>query len=424
MRTAYKFRLYPNREQETRLSLTLEICRRFYNNSLAARKKAWDEGNGIFSISYKQQLEYAENRELVHSQVLQNVLRRLDKSFLSAFGRVRIKKAARTSAARKIQSGFPRFKSMSRYKSFTYPQSGFRLENGSRLTLSKIGSIRIFKHREIEGIIKTCTLKRDSTGCWYAILASEIDDTLRSPTSQDCTSAIGVDLGTRRERDPTTGKTTGRLATLSNGKQILYPRFFVENEERLKKAQLEVSRKELGSKNREKARIKLAKIHKKILNQRNDFMNKMSRKLVDSADLIIFERLQINGLSRGLNRSKDMHDHALRKFIQFTTYKAERAGRTVKFVNPQRTTRECSLCHQAIPMRSGDRVHNCPQCRISLDRDHVAAINILYRGLASRGISSMSDVLGYIYEMEDSTLGLRGGACVDLTDYYQNAGSL
>ncbi len=313
---------------------------------------------GIFSIPYNQQLEYAKNRDQVHSQVLQNVLRRLDKSFLAAFGRVRIKKTARTGAARRIQPGFPRFKSKSRYKSFTYPQSGFKLESNSRLTLSKIGSIRIFKHREVEGKIKTCTLKRDSTGCWYAILVTEIADAPREASSQ--IAAIGIDLGTKRERDLTTGKTTGRMATLSNGKKILYPRFFAENEERLKAAQLAVSRKKLGSKNRDKARIKLAKIHKKILNQRDDFLHKNSRKLVDLAELMIFERLQINGLSRGNNRSKDMHDHALRKFVQFTIYKAERAGRTVEFVNPQRTTRECSLCHLSIPMRSGDRVHNCP----------------------------------------------------------------
>jgi putative transposase len=423
MKTAYKFRLYPKRVQEAKLNLTLETCRHFYNNALAARKEAWEAGNGIFSITYKQHLTYAKNRDQVYSQVLQNVLRRLDKSFLAAFGRVRTKKAARTNADRKVQPGFPRFKSKNRYKSFTYPQSGFNLESSSRLTLSKIGSIRIFKHRDIEGKIKTCTLKRDSTGCWYAILVAEIADAPREPAPQ--IAAIGIDLGTKRERDSTTGKTTGRLASLSNGKRILYPRFFAESEERLKAAQKTFSRKKAGSKNREKARIKLAKIHKKILNQRNDFLNKKSRKLADLAELIIFERLQINGLSRGLNRAKDMHDHALRKFVQFTIYKAERAGGSVEFVNPQRTTKECSLCHMPIQMRSGDRVHNCPECGLSLDRDHVAAINILYRGLASRGISSEFDLLDHICEIEeDGTLGLRGSACIDLTDYYWNAGSL
>ena len=128
--------------------LTLEICRHFYNNALAARKEAWEAGNEIFSITYKQQLTHAKNRDQVYSQVLQDVLRRLDKSILSVFGRVRTKKTAQP--AKKIKPGFPRFKSNTRYKSFTYPQSGFKIED-PRLILSKIGSIRIFKHREIEG---------------------------------------------------------------------------------------------------------------------------------------------------------------------------------------------------------------------------------------------------------------------------------
>jgi len=294
------------------------------------------------------------------------------------------------------------------------------------LTLSKIGSIRIFKHREVKGKIKTCTLKRDSTGCWYAILVTEIADVPKKEL-YSIISAIGVDLGTRRQKDPATGNLVGRLATLSNGQKVLYPRFFAETEDRLKIAQKALSRKKPGSKNREKARVKLAKIHKKIRNQRDDFLHKKSRKLVDLADLIIFERLQIAGLSKGLHRSKDMHDHALRKFIQFTTYKAESAGGSVEFVNPQRTTTECSLCHHPIRMRPSDLYHRCttPDCWLSLDRDHIAAINILYRGTKSRGVTSEHDILDHIYKREDGTLGLRGSArVVDLVDYYWNAGSL
>jgi putative transposase len=348
------------------------------------------------------------------------VLRRLDRSFRGSFGRIRAKKAAKPSVAQKMQPGFPRFKSKIRYKSFTYPQYGFKFDGDSRLTLSKIGSIRIFKHREIEGKIKTCTLKRDSTGCWYAVLVTENPDPSREPPLQR--HAIGVDLGTKREKDPITGKSTGRLATLSNGKQILYPRYFAEGEERLKAAHAILSRKKKGSKNREKARIKLAKIHKKILNKRNDFLHKNSRKLVDLAHLIIFEELQIKGLSKGKNRAKDMHDHALSKFIQFTSYKAERAGGAVEFVSPKGTTKECSLCHLSIKMGPGDRVHNCTKCGLSLDRDHVASINILYKGLNKLGISCEDSYDVCI--MDDGTLGLRGSACVDLVDYYWDAGNL
>ena len=419
MKTAYKFRLYPKKQQEAKLSLTLETCRHFYNDALAARKTAWETGEGILSLPYKQQLTLANGRTQIHSQVLQNVLRRLDKSILAAFGRIKAN-TTRSKKAKKIKPGFPRFKSKNRYKSFTYPQSGFKIE-GSRLVLSKIGSIRIFKHREIEGKIKTCTLKRDSTGCWYAVLVAETPDVLaRAPNSTII--AIGIDLGTRRLKDPATGKVVGRLATISNGKEILYPRFFVEAEEKRKVAQQALSRKKLGSKNREKARVKLAKIHKIIRNQRNDFLHKETRKLVNLADFIFFEQLQINGLSRARNRAKDMHDHALRRFVQFTTYKAERAGGSVDFVNPRGTTKKCSICDLSIKIRPGDTIHQCPKCGLSLSRDHVAAINILYRGLDVRDISLRAE--DYIYIKEDGTLGLRDGACIDLADYYWHAGSL
>ena len=426
MRTAYKFRLYPNKQQETMLDLTLETCRHLYNDALAARKKSWEAGEGIFSLPYNQQITCIKNKNQVYSQVLQNVLRRLDKSFLAAFGRVKTRKKqleAKPAKKNPVKPGFPRFKSKNRYKSFTYPQSGFKID-GSRLTLSKIGSIRIFKHREVQGKIKTCTLKRDSTGCWYVILVTEIPDVPKKEGTL-AIMAIGVDLGTVRQKDPGTGNMVGRLATLSIGQMVLYPRFFVKTEERLKVAHLSLARKLPGSKNREEARVKLAKIHKKIRNQRDDFLHKKTRKLVNLANLIIFERLQINGLSRGRNRSKDMHDHALRKFVQFTTYKAERAGGSVEFVNPQSTSKECSLCHKETKKYPGNRYPKCSnqECRLWINRDHNAAINILYRGLESRGIISQFDVLGHIYENEDGTLGLRDCACIDLVEYDLCAGS-
>lgn len=166
MKTAYKFRPYPNKQQEATLDLTLETCRHLYNKALADRKNAY-EVEGI-SRSYADQAAMltAEkkngNSKGVFSQVLQDVLRRLDKSFQAFFGRVKAGD----------EPGHPRFKGLGWYKSFTYPQAGFKLE-GSKLTLSKIGSIMIFKHREVEGKIKTCTVKKDKLGHWYAILVTD-----------------------------------------------------------------------------------------------------------------------------------------------------------------------------------------------------------------------------------------------------------
>ena len=151
MKTAYRFRIYPNRQQEASLDLTLDTCRYLYNQALTDRKNAYEQES--ISRTYEDQAArlVAEKKDGnfkgVFSQVLQDVLRRLDKSFKSFFRRV---KNGETP-------GYPRFKGKGWYKSFTYPQVGFKLD-GSKLTLSKIGSIRIFKHREVEGKIKTCTI--------------------------------------------------------------------------------------------------------------------------------------------------------------------------------------------------------------------------------------------------------------------------
>jgi len=154
MKTAYKFRVYPNRQQDAILDWTLDTCRHLYNNALADKKTAY--GNGGISRSYEDQAAILpaekktnQNLKTIFSRVLQEVLRRLDKAFKNFFRRV---KAGENPA-------YPRFKGKGWYKSFTYPQSGFKLD-GSKLTLSKIGSIKIFMHREIEGRFKTCISRK------------------------------------------------------------------------------------------------------------------------------------------------------------------------------------------------------------------------------------------------------------------------
>jgi putative transposase len=185
MKTAYKFRMYPNRQQVAQLELTLDTCRYLYNLALADRKNVYEtEGIGQ---SYEDQAAKLTverkngNFNSIYAHCLQDVLRRLDKSFKAFFRRVKAGE----------EPGYPRFKGEGWYKSFTYPDSetGYKLD-GSKLTLSKIGSIRIFKHREVEGKIKTCTIKKDNLGHWYAILISEVEDV--SPIEPK--TAIGVDV--------------------------------------------------------------------------------------------------------------------------------------------------------------------------------------------------------------------------------------
>jgi len=363
MKTAYKFRMYPNKQQQAQLEVTLETCRRFYNLALADRKNAYEQ-EGISRGYYDQCAMLAVERKNgnfkgIYAHCLMDVLKRLDKSFKAFFRRVKAGE----------KPGYPRFKGRGWYKSFTYPDSevGYRLE-GSKLTLSKIGSIRIFKHREVEGKIKTCTVKRDGMGRWFAILTTEIDDVPKIEPK----TAVGVDVGLKS------------LITLSTGEAVEYPRYYVKAEKKLAAAQRRLSRKKKGSANRAKAKVKVAKLHRRVQNLRDEFLHQTSRRLVDSADLIVFENLNINGMLKNHSLAKHIQDHAWGKLIRFTQSKAEKAGKVVELVDARYTSQKCHQCGIMVPKTLADRTHKCPHCGLEMDRDLNASMNILTRGLRGR----------------------------------------
>jgi putative transposase len=365
MKTAYKFRIYPNKAQKAQLDLTLETCRQLWNIALADRKSAWEMEGA--SRSYEDQAamltyEKQQNPDLysVHAHVLQDVLRRLKKAYDNFHRRVR-------ERARK--KGYPRFKKKGQYKSFTYPESGFKLE-GSRLTLSKIpGAIRVFQHREIEGKIKTCTLKKDRAGAWFVIFVTQQD----TPLKIEPKSAIGVDLGITH------------AAVTSDGQYFDYPRYFVQAEKQNRAAQKSLHRKKKGSQNRKKAQNKLARIAKRVTHLRDEFLHQVSRKLVDSADIIVFEDLSIENMLKNHHLAKHIQDVSWGKLIHFTLSKAERAGISVVFVDPKGTSQRCSCCGHAVPKTLKDRVHHCPRCGLNICRDRNSSIEI--RTLGLRGIA-------------------------------------
>ncbi len=362
MKRAYKFRIYPNKNQEVKLNRTLDTCRHLYNDSLAERKRQ-AELNRVCSefqifpwgkpewVSYEDQAnEIASSKtsfqKEVHSQVLQNVLKRLDRSFknfLNGFG-------------------YPRFKGKSRYDSFTYPQSGFGLKD-KKIMLSKIGSIRIILHREIEGKIKTCTVKKDIDQ-WYAILMVEIEKIIEPV---EIKNAVGIDVG------------LSSLITLSNGEQIAPPQYLRKSENRLAKEQVRLSRKKKGSENRKKQRTKVARIHRRIRNQRAYFAHKTSKELVNRFDLIAFESLNIKGMIQNHHLAKSISDAGWNQLQTFTAYKAEDAGKQCKFVVSNGTSQECHICGNIQTLTLADRVFRCSQCGNTEDRDVNASINILNR---------------------------------------------
>ncbi len=361
MKRTYKFRLYPNKQQATTLTQWLTTCRILYNNSLAERKDAWQTHQKSFSY-YEQanQLKAAKKNnpflKAVHSQVLQDALRRLDKTFKHFFRR--IKKGEK--------AGYPRFKGKYRYDSFTYPQSGFALDyQKKKLRLSKIGSINIKLHRPIpaEGVIKTCTIKRH-VDHWYACFTVELPD----PESQrELKTVIGVDVGLKS------------LLALNNGETIANPRWLRNSEKKLANAQRKKNRKVKGSNNRHTQNKKVARVHRKIRNQRKDFHHKLSRKLVDNYDLIVYENLTITNMVKNRHLAKSISDAGWGQLMCFTEYKAEEAGTIVEYVSAYNTTQLCSRCGQLVPKTLATRIHSCPYCGLDLARDHNSAITVLRR---------------------------------------------
>jgi len=354
MKRAYKFRLYPREHQKQILEKTLNTCRHLYNGCLAERKNTWEQQ--AKSISYKEQkraLVQAKKASLylpqVHSQVLQDVVLRLDRTFQNFFRRIEPGKQGV-----RIKAGYPRFKSRNRYDSFTYPQygNGCEIKDG-RLWLSKIGNLRIFMHRPIEGDIKTCTIRRD-VDKWYACFTVETPNVARR---RELRSSVGIDMGLTD------------IVTLNNGEKIMAPKHLRKSEKQLRREQRRLSRRKRQSNNRRKQRLKLARRHRRIRYQRLDFAHKVSRTLVNQFDLIGFEKLNIPGMMRNHRLAKSISDAGWQQIQTFTVYKAAEAGGLVRFVNPSGTTSECSKCGFQVPKELSVRIHTCPRCGLIMGRD-------------------------------------------------------
>jgi len=316
---------------------------------LEDRKNAYDRcGVGLNYNEQAGQLKYLNLG--IYSQVAQDVLRRLDKAFQNFFRRVK---------NGENKAGYPRFQGNNRYDSFTYPQTGFKTKDG-KLHLSKIGAIRIFQHREIVGKVKTCTIKQEGNQ-WYVCFSVELLDSEK----KEINTSVGVDVGI----------TT--LVTLSDGTEIENPKTLDKYDSKIRKAHRNLSQKKKGSSNRNKQKIVLTGIYRKVRNARKDYLHKVSRILADAYDRIIFEDLQIKNMVKNHHLARSIHDASWSMLISLTTYKAEEAGGTVELVNPRNTSKQCSVCGCIQSMPLSQRTYRCPDCGAVVGRDHNAAINIL-----------------------------------------------
>jgi len=369
----FQYRILPTKKQEKKLNETLEECRWLYNHLLATRKDTYEQHGESLSL-YEQQATFPilkqERPSLqdVHSQVLQNVAVRVDLAFKAFFRRIR---------ERAEEPGFPRFKGYRRYDSFTFPQSGFSITHDNRICLSKIGSIKMVYHRPIKGKIKTLTIRRSSTGKWYASFSCEVEP-LRLPERPE---QVGVDVGLKT------------FATLSTGEEIANPRFFRKEEKALAKVQRRHSKLAKGSPERHKHRKVVARVHERITFRRENFTHQQSRRIVDSFGVICVEDLQVNRMVHNHCLAKSIVDASWSAFFSQLSCKAEEAGRKYVAVNPAYTSQTCNTCGHRQQMPLDIRVFDCPCCSVHIDRDFNAALNIRAVGLHGLGLSLEAPVL-------------------------------
>ena len=360
---AYKYRIYPTNRQEELLQFTLNRCRWLYNTALQQRKDAYK------SLAQKSVSYYEQKRELplikdefpeyakIYSQVLQDVMRRVELSFQGFFRRIKTDRGA---------PGYPRFQGEERYDSFTYPQSGFSFtKDKRRIALSKIGLVKIKFHRQIpaEAQIKTCSIKREGKQ-WHIVFSCKFANP--TPKKKIVANVIGIDLGLTN------------FAVLSNGEEIANPKYLKRSEIKLK----EIQSKYFKGKSK-KVRRKLGNLHRKIANQRKDFQHKLSRKLVDTFDLIAYEDLKVKQMieDNKYNLQKHISDASWGTFISMLKYKAENAGTFCVAVSPKGTTQKCSNCSEIVAKTLSERSHKCPSCGFEATRDVNAALNIHKLGI-------------------------------------------
>jgi putative transposase len=361
----FRYKLMPTPPQGRERERVLGLCRRLSNAAIEQRKVAWERRRVSLS-RYQQEAELKDIRAerpeyaTVHSHVPQDVLTRLDSAFRRFFARVKAGE----------KSGYPGSQGAGRYDSFAYKQfdNGAHLENNF-LVLSKIGRIAMRWTRPLEGSPKTVTISNEVDGWYVSFSCADVPIQPLPDTGQE----TGVELGLEA------------FATLADGTRIFHPGWYRRAERALKTAQRRVNRRKKGSARRRKAVKLLAKAHQQVRRQRADFRHKTAVALVRTNDAIYHENVQTANMLKNYHLATSISDAGWSQFLSIRSFKAAHAGRTETAVNPAFASQVCSGCGVLAQTGLSVRWHRCPECGMSLHRDHNAAKNREQLGRSRRG---------------------------------------
>ena len=359
---SFKYRLYPTASQAEKIDQNIGCARFVYNQLLDDRINVWKETRQRSKKTYSILKEEHEFLKEADSRALLHASKNLDAAYDKFF--------------KEPSAGFPKFKSKHKCRwSYTTDNSHDAVRfDGNRLKLPKVGYVKIVEHRPQEGRILTATISHERSGEYYASVLCEIEQPKTLPVTD---KVIGIDLGLHD------------IVVCSDGTRVEAPSHFRKSEHRLAKRQRDFSRTQKGSKGHEKARLKVARCHQKIKNQRNDFLQKLSTKLIRENQVICLEDLSVKGMERNHKLAKSVTDASFSRFVEMLEYKAEWYGRKIiKIDRFYPSTQLCSGCgykNESIKGLKGLKVREwvCPECGEVHDRDLNASRNILKEGLKS-----------------------------------------
>ena len=367
---AFKCRLYPTASQAEKINQNIGCARFVYNQLLNDRIKVYKETKQKSKKNYSVLKKEHGFLKQADSRALKNAQSHLDEAYNKFF--------------KEPSTGFPKFKAKHKSRwSYTTDNNNNAIHfKGNRLQLPKVGAVKVIQHREIEGRILSATISHERSGEYYASVLCEIEQPEVLPVTE---KKVGIDIGLHD------------LIVCSDGQRVESPKHFRKAQAKLAKEQKKFARTKKGSNGHEKQRVKVSRCHQKIKNQRNDFLQKLSTKLINENQVICLEDLSVKGMVKNHKLSKSVSDSSFAKFVNMLEYKAEWYGRTIvkidRFYPSTQICNSCGFQNTFLKGLKGLKVREwiCPECGEVHDRDFNASRNILKEGIRILNLRNVGD---------------------------------